>query len=235
LPLQVPYYNLEETLDLTLKQPFEYLQNIKVKLVATVENDTIEDFNVLNKIWLEQIAIDESDYPKMTEELFYIAELRKKFTIDTNTIEIGEHLLIPESYIDRNLTTPSQKEPSTIVFDFDFDYNNTNFKDIDHIIQTIQDLLLESEITAEGRQAKLYEEEDVEDIFALLKIYYKIERNEYNLNSIKNILCSAATRQVVLSSSTNKRIEIFIDPIIRNKVICTLYNKRNREIREFYF
>lgn len=235
MPLQVPYYNLEETLDLTLKQPFEYLQNIKVKLVATVENDTIEDFNVLNKIWLEQIAIDESDYPKMTEELFYIAELRKKFTIDTNTIEIGEHLLIPESYIDRNLTTPSQKEPSTIVFDFDFDYNNTNFKDIDHIIQTIQDLLLESEITAEGRQAKLYEEEDVEDIFALLKIYYKIERNEYNLNSIKNILCSAATRQVVLSSSTNKRIEIFIDPIIRNKVICTLYNKRNREIREFYF
>lgn len=232
MPLQIPNYQLEEILDVHLKAPNADKGYFKVRLLSIIENESVDKYSGLSPNWLTTIGFDKTQLPFYEEELFYVGELMKPF----NEFKRGDLLLIPESWIDRELTRLSQEEPTTIVFDFNFDYGNKAFTGIEDIIEKVTEFIYEkSFLEVDGRKVIRYEETDLKAIMTLLKVYYKVEDTQYNRDSVKNVLCSAASRQIVTSKSTNKKIEIYVDSSIRNKLICTVYNKKNKEMKEFYF
>lgn len=232
MPLQIPQYQLEEILDVQLKAPNNNIGVIKVRLLSILENESLDYYSRLSTTWLDLIGLEKDDISIMDEEIFYVGELIKP----VQDFAKGELLVLPETWIDRDITKPSQKEPATIVFDFDFDYSDKVFGEIPVLISKIKEWVYEeSKLEISGRQVVRYHEDDLKAIMTLLKTYYKVEDTQYNKDSVRNVLCSAANKQTVISKATNKQIEIYVDSSIRNKLVCTVYNKRNKEIKEFYF
>lgn len=232
MPLNIPYYNLEELLDIVLVNTKLSQYIIKGLIVGTLENDSVDTIEV-NGSWFDFIELDKALIPSMQTDLFYVVQLKKKLL----DFEVNDIVIIPESFINKSLTSLSQIEPSTFVIDFDYDYANEAWESkeqmMDELLEYVNSKLNVTSTVI--REVQHYKEEDVFTILSLLKIYYRIDESENNKNSIKNILTSAANKQVVTSRVNNKKIEIYIDPMISNKLICTVYNKKNREVREFYF
>ena len=232
MPLNIPYYNLEELLDIVLVNTKLSQYIIKGLIVGTLENDSVDTIEV-NDLWYDFIELDKALIPSMQTDLFYVVQLKKKLL----DFEVNDIVIIPESFINKSLTSLSQIEPSTFVIDFDYDYANEAWESKEQMMGELLEYV-NSKLNVTStviREVQHYKEEDVFTILSLLKIYYRIDESENNKNSIKNILTSAANKQVVTSRVNNKKIEIYIDPMISNKLICTVYNKKNREVREFYF
>lgn len=246
MALTNPIFNLEENLDIYLLSPYDIIQNMKSHIEAIIEDDILEEMQMINQQWLEYLDI-ENNIADINLELFYVIRLMKDYQFtynDKNDREIkldlstGEKILIPQSVINLNKTTNMQLEPNAYVLEFNYDYTVEDFKDPDEMIEAIKNFVYTETnklITVTSRKVALYDEADVESISTLLNLYYKVEKTEYNLNSIKNVLSSVSNSQVIFSSVLNRKIEISLDRNENRKLICVTYNRTKREVREFKY
>lgn len=248
MALTTPIFNLEENLDIYLKGDFIQVQNMKSHIEGIVEDDLIEQLQFIERQWIDFLGdyLDPSNNSILELEIFYIIKLLKKYTITVNEnsgtkdiiFPVGSKLLIPQSVIDLNKTTNMQLEPNAYVIEFNYDYTVTGFISPEEMMEQINDFVFNksnSLITLQERKINLYEDSDVRAILTILKSYYKVEETEYNINSIRNILSSAISTQVVFSKLTNRKIEISMAQEERKKIICVTYNRTKREVREFKF
>lgn len=246
MALTNPIFNLEENLDIYLLSPYDQVANMKSHIEGIVEDDILEELSMINSKWLDFIDID-NIIADPNLELFYIIRLMKEYTItytdhnDTvqkETFAAGEKLLIPQSLINLNKTTNMQLEPNAYVLEFNYDYTIDEFTDPDEMIEAIKEFVYNQTnklISLSSRKVALYDEADVDSIATLLNLYYKMEKTEYNLNSIKNVLSSVSNSQVIFSSILNRKIEISLDRNENRKLICVTYNRTKREVREFKY
>ena len=248
--LSSPVYNLEEKLDIFLVEPFnEHIQNLKVAIKTIIEDESIINLTgILNQHWSEYLNIENNLIGDSKLEIFYVAEVRKPFSFDyliegaeikTNvSLNVGERILIPQSFINQTLTRNMQMESNSFILDFDFDYSLTYFESPNKLIEDIKKYISEktnANILINSREVVKYDEDDVKSIYKLLHLYYKIDNNEENLRSIKNILSSTDIIQTVRSTSNRKKIEIYVSKVNHRELVCAVYNKKVKEERTFRY
>src|SRR5699024_9776853 len=139
-------------------------------IVGTLENDSVDTIEV-NGSWFDFIELDKALIPSMQTDLFYVVQLKKKLL----DFEVNDIVIIPESFINKFLTSLSQIEPSTFVIDFDYDYANEAWESKEQMMgELLEYINSKLNVTStEIREVQHYKEEDVFTILSLLKIYYR--------------------------------------------------------------